>query len=274
MSKSLTPDTDSIVASPVSKRKTWLIAVSITLGVVLFFVLVYGAAAYLLFTGLKKTGDYLNGAPITVTDKAVQARIESDSEWLRIGDYGQFDRKVGLTDSQGRYREDMNALQKAGDCTLKPDKITKGQGGFDGGASINYDGTVTCAGNEAYKVVAQYHGSALSKKEAADMSEFTLTELVVMTEDQALLESYIRRTSSPIDLNVIPNETTGSGARNPLTPRQYATFEEYKTAITYGEIAGCEPDRKANLQIRFRWQSRSVPGEVREYTSFPTYRCK
>lgn len=266
-------DEKNDASHPPKKRRTWLIALSITLGIILFFAVIYAAVAFLLVTGLKKTGSYLNGAPITVDDQVIEKRVQTDVAWLLAGDYDRFDAKLALTDAERLYRGDMDTLQQSGACTLTQSEITKGQGGFDGGASINYAGIVECAGKAAYEIAVQYHGTALSKKDAANMNRFYLSEVVVKTEDQSIIKGYLARTGEKITLGVL-EANSDNGNRQQMESHQYANFDEYLAATSDGELSGCTANKPFSYQIVFRWRNKADPSDIKLYTAAPIFRCK
>lgn len=259
---------------PARKLPTWVVAVLITVAVLIFFSVLYGLAAFILFKGLKQGGEYLNGAPITVSNEVIEARAQADTKWLRGGDYDSFDKNLDLTEVQRSYRSDIDALQQAGNCALTQTKIFKGQGGFDGGASITYNGTVSCGRTPAYDVELSYRGSALSKTDAADINRFSLFEAVVSTANKSRINDYVTRTGETINVNVVPEKSATERTFQQIDSRMYATIQEYEQAVTMGELKGCTPDGELLLQTSFRWQSKQTPSEVGQYLSPPVFRCK
>ncbi len=255
------------------KRPAWLLPIVITLIVMAALALMYAAVFYFVIMGLQKTGTYLNGSPITVSDVSVERQVQQDLKWLPVGEFAAFDSKLGLTDQEKQYRDDITYFQQAGGCVITKGSIQKAQGGFDGGASITYDGSMMCAGVKVYDLKVRYAATVLGKKEASAMKSFRLQSAEITSEDGTRIDALSQRSGQSIVLMYRSDSNPTKG--NWPTTKTFSSYAEYLTATTSGEFSSCEKLSQPRMRTILRWsEGVAEPSGVKQDIAAANIRCK
>jgi hypothetical protein len=261
-------------ASPVQKKRpAWVLPIVITLGIIVVLTIVNGAILFFLAMGLQKTGSYLNGSPVTVSDERIERQVQEDLKWLPANDFAVFDGKLNLTDKEKLYAEDLAFFQQAGSCIFVKDAIKKAQGGLDGGASIRYDGAVACNGTRVYELEVRYGATVLGKEQASRMDSFRLQSAEITSEDGSRIDALSQRNSRPITLTYT-SESKPTKGNWPLT-EVFSSNAEYVTAITSGKFKDCERLSQLRMRTVLRWsEGVNEPASVKQDIMPAKLRCK